>query len=172
MRKFKVGMLVVAAIFMATTVIYAGSGSKKKKKGASTLAMLPDTSGAAVWASISNTSRYQDWKLFPGKGKFYEGTEPHGMLLTTYVNDQAFGALKSTVRPLPNGSFLVKENYKPDKTLAAITVMFKKRGYNPDAGDWFWAKYGPDGTIMKEGKVAGCIGCHTAGKVNDYVMTK
>ncbi len=169
MRKFRVGVLVVAAIFMATTVIYAGSGSKKKK-GSDTKAMLPDATGVAVWEFITNTSRYQDWKMFPGKGKFYQGIAPHGMLLTTFVNDTAFGALKIGTTPLPNGSILVKENYKPDKTLMAITVMLKKKDYYPEHGDWFWAKYGPDGTIMKEGKVAGCIGCHDNDR--DYIMTK
>ena len=42
---------------------------------------------------------------------------------------------------------------------------------NPDAGDWFWVKYAPDGKALKEGKPAGCIGCHGAKKDNDYPMT-
>jgi len=25
------------------------------------------------------------------------------------------------------------------------TVMYKVEGYNPDAGDWFWVKYSPQG---------------------------
>ena len=47
----------------------------------------------------------------------------------------------------------------PDKTLGAVTVMYRVNGYDPDAGDWFWAKYKADGSIAKAGKVAGCIGC-------------
>jgi hypothetical protein len=42
----------------------------------------------------------------------------------------------------------------------AITPMYLEKGYNPDAGDWFWAKYGPEGEVMSSGKVEGCIGCH------------
>jgi hypothetical protein len=44
-------------------------------------------------------------------------------------------------------------------------------GYDPDAGDWFWAKHTADGTIAKKGKVAGCINCHTAVITNDWVFT-
>jgi len=53
---------------------------------------------------------------------------------------------------------VVKDNYKPNRTLAAITAMNKIKGYNPEAGDWFWVKYAPDGKALKKGKPAGCIG--------------
>ncbi len=59
----------------------------------------------------------------------------------------------------------------PDKTLGAVTVMYRVKGYDSDAGDWFWAKYKADGSIEKEGKVAGCIGCHTAAIGNDWIFT-
>ena len=73
----------------------------------------------------------------------------------------------------PNGSILVKENYGKDKkTLMAVTPMYKVRGYNPDEGDWFWAKYGPDGNIMSSGKVEGCINCHRARKNQDWIFTE
>jgi hypothetical protein len=29
----------------------------------------------------------------------------------------------------------------------------------------------PDGTILKEGKVGGCINCHTGVKANDWLFT-
>ena len=68
------------------------------------------------------------------------------------------------------GEFVVKENYSPDKNLAAVTVMYKQTGYNAEGGDWFWLKYASDGTIQKEGKVGGCIGCHAAVKSNDWLF--
>ena len=49
--------------------------------------------------------------------------------------------------------------------------MYKVEGYNPEGGDWFWLKYTPDGRIEKEGKVAGCIGCHAAAQGNDWLLT-
>jgi len=78
---------------------------------------------------------------------------------------------------LPDESIIVKENFGPDKKLAAITVMYKEKGYDPAHNDWFWAKYQPDGTIDAEGKVKGCIDCHGLpkdifkDKTNDYVWS-
>jgi len=109
--------------------------------------------------------------MWPGKTALYPGTLPHGALLTTYVNDVAYKAIRAKKGKLPNGSIVVKENYMPDKSLAALTVMYKVKGYNSEANDWFWAKYMPDGKIEAEGKVDMCIGCHGMKKWNDYVLT-
>ena len=74
---------------------------------------------------------------------------------------------------MPNGAIVVKENYGEDKeTLMAVTPMYKVQGYNPDAGDWFWAKYGPDGKVETAGKVESCIDCHNAGKAGNYIFTE
>ena len=132
---------------------------------------LPPANAAAVWEYISDTKKYTKWPLWPGTKKLYEGTQPHGMLLTTYVSKDAKKVVKKKQGEFGHGALIVKENYKPDKTLAAITVMYKKKGYNPDAGDWYWAKYQPDGTVDKEGKVEGCIKCHSAKTDNDWVFT-
>lgn len=100
----------------------------------------------------------------------YKGTEPHGMLLTTYVNDAALNSIKAK-KGLKNGAIIVKENYMPDKKLAAVTVLYKVKGYNPKAGDLFWMKYLPDGKIEASGKVDMCIGCHAKVMDNDYLFT-
>ena len=60
--------------------------------------------------------------------------------------------------------------------------MFKrKKGYDPENLDWFWAKYKKDGTIDKNpkgmslvGRVAkgadtGCIACHKGAPGEDMV---
>ncbi len=88
---------------------------------------------------------------------------------------------------------IVKNNYggtgvskksvtdNPSKYLAAITVMFKRKGYDADNADWFWVKYSPKGDVLKKprgievaAKVAkgapkGCIACHTAAPGGDRV---
>lgn len=87
------------------------------------------------------------------------------------MNIPAFMAIAGKKGTLPNGSMIVKENYSADKKMAAITVMFKVQAYNPEGGDWFWAKYAPDGKIEAEGKVEMCISCHGQNKSNDYIMT-
>ncbi len=130
-----------------------------------------NVSGEALWNALQSQKYAQTWNLWPGKPKLYKGREPHGALLTTYVNGPAYEAILSRQGRMPAGAIVVKENYKPDRTLAAITVMWKVPGYNSEAGDWFWAKYAPDGTALKQGKVPGCIDCHRAAADNDYLYT-
>lgn len=131
----------------------------------------PKADGKELYNYITKENSYQNWKLWPGKGKLYAGAEPHGALLTTYVTDNAFSAIEGKQGSMPYGSIIVKENYMPDKTLAAITVMYKVKGYDAEHNDWFWLKYSPDGKIDAEGKVDMCYGCHGAKKDNDYVFT-
>ena len=52
-----------------------------------------DTTGAAIWAHLQQSDYQNTWTLWPGKGELYTGQEPHGMLLTTYLNDIALRAL-------------------------------------------------------------------------------
>jgi len=48
--------------------------------------------------------------------------------------------------------------------------MYKVAGYNPGAGDWFWAKYSPQGKADKFGKPSGCVGCHVTRAKNDFIL--
>jgi hypothetical protein len=132
--------------------------------------MLPKPEGKG-FIEYLNKAKYQEWALFPGKGKLYEGRHPHGAYLTTYVNDKALKALQERAGALPDGAIIVKENYTPEKKLAAVTAMYRVKGYNPEAGDWFWIKYAPDGKIEAEGKVAMCIGCHARAQGSDFLFT-
>jgi hypothetical protein len=119
---------------------------------------------------VSHMPYKKEFSLWPGKGEKYEGTEPHGSLLTTYVNDRALKAIKKK-SGMENNAIIVKENYAPNKDLVAVTVMYKIKGFNPEGGDWFWAKYGPKFEILAEGKVKGCLTCHGTVKENDYIFT-
>jgi hypothetical protein len=141
--------------------------------GFSAFAAMPGADAEKLHQYLTKEKPYTEWKLWPGKGKLYKGTEPHGALLTTYVNDAALKSIKAK-KGLKYGSIIVKENYMPDKMLAAVTVMYKIKGYNPGAGDIFWMKYLPDGKIEASGKsgmVDMCIGCHGKVKGNDYLFT-
>ena len=125
---------------------------------------FPDTTAAAVWAYLQDVGYADAWRMWPGRGELYPGTEPHGMLLSTWLNDIAFEALTAATGPLPSGSIVVKENYRPDSTLAAVTVMYAREGYDPEHDDWFWAKYLPGGDVEAAGRVAPCQECHQAGE--------
>ena len=107
----------------------------------------------------------------------YPGKSPHGAHLMLYANSVALKALRKGKQPLPAGSMIMKVNYGEDKkTVKALTPMYKVEGYNPDGGDWFWAKYMPDGTVAADGKAAGkvasCIECHAARKDQDWLFTQ
>jgi hypothetical protein len=131
---------------------------------------MPDTTATALWAHMEE-SGYTDWATWPGKGELYVGTEPHGMLLTTYVNALALDAITNKAGAMSAGAIVVKENYMPDSTLAAVTVMYKTTGYNPQFNDWFFVKRLADGTVEASGRVAGCQGCHSQVASNDYLFT-
>ena len=66
--------------------------------------------------------------------------------------------------------FKAQDALKAGKWIKAITVMYKVAGYNPDAGDWFWAKFSPEGKADKFGKPNGCVGCHGTRAKNDFIL--
>jgi len=134
-------------------------------------AKLPAAKGADLVAYLKAENYEKNWKHWPGKQPKYQGREPHGALLSTYLNAAAFDALSKKAGTMPAGSIIVKENYMPDGKLDAYTVMYKVQGFDAANNDWFWIKYKADGTIEAEGKVDMCIGCHTAQKANDYIYT-
>jgi len=113
---------------------------------------------------------YKKWALWPGKGEKFKGTEPHGSLLTNYVNDIALKSIKKK-KGMANNSIIVKENYAPNKKLVAVTAMYKVKGYDSDGGDWFWVKYDANFEVLAEGKVKGCLACHSTVKDNDFIFT-
>ena len=134
------------------------------------MGMMQGADGMSLMMHITKKDPYMKWDLMPGTTRMRQGMEPHGALQNVYVNKLALKAIKDKAGMLPDGAIIVKENYAPDGKPGAITVMSKKKGYNPEAGDYMWLKYGPDMKIQAEGKADPCIKCHTKAKDNDYVM--
>lgn len=131
----------------------------------------PDTTAEAVWAYLQEQSYQDEWEMWPEKERYYEGVEPHGALLSTYLNSIAMDALAGNASELPARSMIVKENFTPDSTLAAITVMYKVPGYDAENQDWWWLKRTAAGEVEASGRVEGCISCHGTASDNDYVLT-
>jgi hypothetical protein len=160
-------------------------------------AMLSATLAIAAPFGGSDDVAYskQLWKVltesaYVGKhainGTPYTGQPPHGAILDTIDGEVTVSGNK--------GAVIVKRNYggegvsketvanNPDEYLKAVTVMFKRSGYDPENKDWFWAKYKPDGSLhtnpkgmMLAGKVAkgmpqGCIACHQSAAGGDFVF--
>lgn len=119
---------------------------------------------------ITGHKPYRIWAKWPGKKGMYKGKEPHGALLMTYVNRIALKSIKEQ-SSMANNSIIIKENYTSNRELKGISVMYKVRGYNPGGGDWFWASYDASFNTIEEGKVEGCLGCHSRAKRNDYIFT-
>jgi hypothetical protein len=117
----------------------------------------------------------------------YKGQHPHGAVLDTIEGTLGVDG--------HNGKIIVKRNYGGEgvsnaavannraKYLKAITVMYKREaGYDSDNGDWFWAKFKPDGTLDKnpaglqlagrvaKGKPKGCIACHKGAPGGDMLF--
>ncbi len=134
------------------------------------IAPLPEPRSAAVWPYLQTEDYQKKWKLMPGTTAQMPGTSPHGALITTYVNEIALNAINNKRGTIPPGGMVVKENYMPDRTLAAVTLMYKSEGFNPDNNDWYWMQRTANGMVPAEGRVAGCISCHTAKAGNDYLF--
>ena len=133
----------------------------------SSSASMPGADATELWQYITTTSPYTTWDYWADHKGLQEGNAPHAPLHKVYVN---VPGLKSIKAPAAIGSIVVKENIGSDKKLKALTVMYKIKGYNPKAGDWFWAKYDPKGKVAKSGKPKGCISCHGSMDDNDYIF--
>ncbi len=167
----------VFALPLALAVLGCGGESRETPPvtdtamaAASTRTAAPDTTAERLWAYLESAD-YKTWPMWPGKTAHYAGTEPHGALLTTYVNTLALDAITNGAGMMPVGTILVKENYMPDSTLAAVTVLYKSAGYDGAHHDWFWMKRLANGTVEASGRVAMCISCHGGKEGNDYIMT-
>ncbi|MCZ6603988.1 MAG: hypothetical protein O7A03_02455 [Alphaproteobacteria bacterium] len=119
----------------------------------------------------------------------YQGSLPHGEILEILstraeINGQE-GVLLIKWNYLGDGITAEMVDSDPDAYLDAVTVMFQREvGYDPESGDWFWTKFGADGSIPRNpagtylaGRVAkgmdsGCIACHAGAPGGDYVFTE
>jgi hypothetical protein len=128
---------------------------------------MPAADPQALWEYITEVSPYQEWGFWEDHKDMQPGNAPHGPFHKVFVNETL---LKATGVPAPYGSIQVKESYDKNKEKVAITIMYKVKDYNPEAGDWYWARYSLEGEAGPEGKVQGCIGCHAVKADNDYIL--
>ena len=168
----------VLATALGTSVLFAGALWAQPFGGSDDVAYAKKLWGAMQSAGLLGANGIMSTP--------YKGQHPHGAVLDTIETKLKVGS--------NNGVLIVKRNYggdgvsktsvadDPAKYLAAVTVMYKRKGYDADTKDWFWAKYLADGSLDKNpkgmllaGKVAkgapqGCIACHTAAPGGDLVF--
>ncbi|WP_339134571.1 MAG: cytochrome P460 family protein [Candidatus Electrothrix sp. GW3-4] len=128
---------------------------------------MPKPEAESVWQYITQEKPFTDWSFWPDHQGTNPSNAPHAPKHKIYVNTQA---LHSKQPPLQDGSMVVKYNLSPADEVKAITLMYKVKGYNPDAGDWFWVQYSPTGEVYEAGKLEKCIGCHAAKSASDYIL--
>lgn len=128
----------------------------------------PEDQGMAadLWRDLDGYQRWAQFEGYPGIQK--SKSSMHGKFVATYINAIAAADPKG----LPDGSVIVKENFsKNDRaTLNGLTVMKRVSGYDPEGGDWFWARYEPNGGPTHAGKVSMCADCHFDAGNDDFVF--
>lgn len=172
----------VAVIAVAALAVPAMSGEEEAMKMAMPFGGEADVEFAkALWKGMAG---YHEWHL---TSDLYPGASPHGMFLKMYYN-------VVTVDETPY-HVIVKDNFGGEGAtleavaesaadyLMAVTVMVQREvGYDPDNSNWYWVKYGAEGSIDKNdmgmalaGRVAkgmsmGCIACHANAGAGDYLF--
>jgi hypothetical protein len=161
-------------LISATLMLAAGTAMAQEFGTQDDQAYAEDLWQAMVSQNLAGEGAVQ---AFP-----YEGTTPHGVMLETFYTETSVDG--------HTGALVIKRNYgaedvtvddvldAPADHLQAVTIMFRRaEGYAPDSGDWFWAKYLPDGTLDQTpdgtaiaGLAQGCIACHS-GAGEDYLFT-
>lgn len=154
MKKGLIAVLTLASV----AVLFMGFGPTSE---------MPGPDAAALWEYITKESPYKEWGFWGDHKDIQPGNSPHGPFHRVYVNEVL---LKAEGAPVPYGSIQVKESFDSNKKQTALTVMYKIEGFNPEGGDWYWARYSLDGKAGPMGKVQGCIGCHAVKAGNDYIL--
>lgn len=172
-------LILLMAVMPAKAQQKQDTESRQEQPAEGDQATSSDTDSAEFyrkfWQYMQKQKYQERWARMPaGTGGFTEGKSPHGVFLKVYANETA----ANSPRELPAKSVLIKENYDKDKKLIAITPMYNVgNNYHPEHGNWFWAKYKPDGSIFESegkklsGRVQGCIDCHESAGGDDYVFT-
>lgn len=131
---------------------------------------VDEVSGERLWQRITEESDFTTYGFWPGHDGYRQGQAPHGPIHRIFVNQPLLSRLPLDPPVVPDGSIVVKENRLGDRTLTGYTVMAKVSGFSEGTGDWFWARYLPDGTIAAEGTVGSCISCHAGVADNDFII--
>ena len=134
----------------------------------------PTPTGVELFAIIMQDDPYQDWGQFPDFQGTLPSALPHGPMSRVFINSEVESILDAFDGALPDGSIIVKENVgvDPSVTEAALTVMWKVTGFDPDNNDWFWANMTPQGEIVAEGAVPACAACHGGARANDFIFVQ
>jgi hypothetical protein len=159
-------IIAILSIFASFSIAYA----IHETIPAETTLKVPGADAAEIYKYITALDPYNKWSLWPGTKRMSKARPPLGVI-STFVSENAAYSIRKG-QPMIDSSFIVTENYDETKNFTGLFVMYKIKGYNPSAGDWFWAQYGTRGNVVSAGQVKACIDCHTKQKDNDYIFTE
>jgi len=187
--KSKMGFKLKKPQEIANIIAYLKVSAGGETSASMSEAHVADTAGFGNAEDIAYAKLLWDYSVankYAGPNRIvtlpYRGHDPHGLLLENfYDKTEIEGHI---------GTYIMKTNYGPEgvtvdqvlsdpnKYLGAYTIMFQREaGYDPENGDWFWAEYGPDGTLLDTfvnkplaGRVGFCIDCHQAADGDDLMF--
>ena len=97
----------------------------------------------SLWKYLTESVDYTKWQPAPDLAPF-DFTPPRAADVTTYRNAVARQS------EMPEGSIVVTTHRDDAGQPAALTVAVRsKAGYDSRTGDWYWAHFLPDGTVVK-----------------------
>jgi hypothetical protein len=173
LRSSKMKMKLIIATIVATAFVSVGAMA----------AMVPPfgSKGDVSYAK-SLWSKMEAKGLNSAPANLYIGGPPHGKVrevLEAKIDGKRV-IVKRNYRG--KGITVAKVVANRAKYLKSITVMQKRKGFDPADADWYWVKYAPDGTVMKnkkgmslagkvaKGKPIGCIACHAGAPGGSFVF--
>jgi len=121
----------------------------------------------ALWASMSGYDTWAQSGEWVGVQPSLDGT--HGDYVQIWINAAGEATLTAASGgDMAEGTIIAKEGYTDEAgaDLRFIAVMQKITGYDADNGDWFYAVYNADGSVVNAGQnaVGQCVACHSSGQ--------
>lgn len=123
-----------------------------------------------------------DGKTWAVMSTNYRASE-HGMFLQVYADAAAAPSYRQYEKGarLPEGAALLKRSFRvgADGKAEAFRIFImtrEKPGYAPDANDWRFAVFQPDGSLIGEtggrgdANVRFCVECHRAAHAQDFLL--
>jgi cytochrome c553 len=122
---------------------------------------------------------------FPAGFTAYQDVVEDGVLTRSYVNTVAWKAARAGQR-LPDGSIILRVNYKAEKDATGKDVagavqsyngMESRQGWDKDIpallrnGNWDYALFTADGQRQDQLNQAQCLACHKPAAADSYVFT-
>jgi hypothetical protein len=128
---------------------------------------------AQLWQQITALEKAKS--IMPGSHALQPGSRLVDFYTTDLSNKVDTEKIKLAgsivdVTKYPDGSLLVKNNYKKNHELGSITAMLKLTGYDKANRNWVMAAYSPTGKVIAYGKVASCDACHAFVAKSDFVF--